>query len=90
LADRIDIHQHLWTGPLIEALARRDCPPFARPANGRFVLYSGQEAPATVDAGDPAVEHRLADLDRDGIGRAMVSISSRSGSSRFRGPRPSP
>jgi 6-methylsalicylate decarboxylase len=75
LAERVDIHQHLWTEPLIEALGRRDSPPFARPANGRFVLYCGQEAPATVDAGDRAVERRLSDLEHDGIGRALVSMS---------------
>jgi hypothetical protein len=61
LAERVDIHQHLWTEPLIEALGRR--------------AYCGQEAPATVDAGDRAVERRLSDLERDGIGRALVSMS---------------
>jgi hypothetical protein len=75
LPHRIDIHQHVWTEPLIEALARRDTPPFARPANGRFALYAAGEAPATVEAGAGAVESRLAQLDRDGIDRAVVSLS---------------
>jgi predicted TIM-barrel fold metal-dependent hydrolase len=75
LADSVDIHQHLWTERLVEALARRDSFPFARPANGRFVLYAEGEAPATVEAGANAVESRLTDLDRDGIHRAVVSLS---------------
>jgi hypothetical protein len=62
MAERIDIHQHVWTEPLIEALGRRDSPPFARPANGRFVLYASGEAPATVAVGPNAVDCRLAVL----------------------------
>jgi predicted TIM-barrel fold metal-dependent hydrolase len=75
MASRIDMHQHVWTEPLIEALGRRDSPPFARPANGRFVLYASGEAPATVAGGPNAVDCRLAELDRDGIDRAVVSLS---------------
>jgi 6-methylsalicylate decarboxylase len=75
LADRIDIHQHVWTEPLVEALGRRDAPPFARPANGRCVLYATGEAPVTVDVGTNALECRLTELDRDGVNRAIVAPS---------------
>jgi predicted TIM-barrel fold metal-dependent hydrolase len=75
LAPHLDIHQHLWTGPLIEALASRRNPPLARPATGRFVLYAAGEAPATVESGANAVARRLDDLERDGIERAVVSLS---------------
>jgi 6-methylsalicylate decarboxylase len=75
LPERFDIHQHLWTQPLMDELASRDLPPFARPANGRYVLYAEGEAPATVDAGEGAVQHRLTELARDGIHRAVVSLS---------------
>ena len=29
---RYDLHQHLWTAPLVDALRRRDALPFARRA----------------------------------------------------------
>ena len=84
MPERLDIHQHLWTEPLIAALARRTSPPFARQANGRFVLYSLGNAPATVDAGSGAVDSRLAELDRDGTNLAIVSISSTIGAESLR------
>jgi 6-methylsalicylate decarboxylase len=75
LADRVDIRQHIWTQPLLEALGRRDVPPFARPANGRFVLYAAGETPATVEAGPDALESRLTELERDGVNHAIVALS---------------
>lgn len=77
MADRVDIHQHFWTEPLVEALGRRDAPPFARPAGNaaRFVLYAAREAPATVEVGPAALESRLTELDDDGLNRAIVSLS---------------
>src|SRR3954453_10125791 len=76
---RTDLHQHLWTEPLVEALAARSRPPFARPANGRFVIYVPNESPATVEVGDQALERRIEQHDRDQIGRAVVSFSSPTG-----------
>jgi hypothetical protein len=89
MAERIAIHQHVWTEPLIEALGRRDSPPFARPANRRFVLFAPGEGPATVAVGPSAVDCRLAELDRDGINRAVVSLSCPMASSRCRAGGPS-
>src|SRR5689334_5113849 len=72
---RTDLHQHIWTASLVEALSARREPPFARPANGRVVLYADGEAPTTVQAGTEAVEGRLTDLGHDGTDRAVVSLS---------------
>jgi hypothetical protein len=38
---RIDVHQHqhLWTEPLVQALADRHELPFVRPDNGLTVLF---------------------------------------------------
>jgi 6-methylsalicylate decarboxylase len=72
---RTDLHQHMWTAPLVEALSARREPPFARPASGRVVLYAEGEAPTTVKAGADALESRMSDLDHDGTHRAIVSLS---------------
>ena len=79
MTGRTDLHQHIWTAPLVEALGARHEPPLARPANGRIVLYAPEEAPATVEGGTGAIECRLTDLDNDGTRRAVVSLSSAMG-----------
>src|SRR4051812_33023780 len=76
---RTDLHQHLWTEPLLAALAARDRPPFARPANGRFVIYVANEAPVTIEGGERALERRLEQLHDDEIGQAVGSFSSPTG-----------
>lgn len=36
---KIDIHQHLWTEPLLQALAEREELPFVRRENGLTVVF---------------------------------------------------
>ncbi len=71
-----DLHQHLWTEPLIDALGARSSLPFVRRTRGVTVLHSAAELPYVIDleAETPA---RRADLLRsDGIDRAVVALSS--------------
>ena len=72
----IDVHQHVWTDPLVEALSQRDELPFVRVEHDLTVLYAAGERPYVLDtsAGSPDPRTRL--LDRDGIARALVCISS--------------
>jgi hypothetical protein len=42
---KIDIHQHLWTEPLVQALARRKELPFVRVEHGLTVLFGAGERP---------------------------------------------
>ena len=42
---KIDVHQHLWTEPLVEALLTRSELPFVRSENGLTVLYLAGERP---------------------------------------------
>ncbi len=72
----IDVHQHVWTDPLVEALSERDELPFVRVEHDLTVLYAAGERPYVLDtsAGSPEPRTRL--LDRDGIARALVCISS--------------
>jgi len=41
----IDIHQHIWTGPLLDGLAARDEPSLVRRSDGMTVLHSAGEPP---------------------------------------------
>ncbi len=46
---KTDIHQHLWTEPLVEALARRSELPFVRDEHGLTVLFLAGERPYVID-----------------------------------------
>ena len=69
---RIDVHQHLWTAPLMEALAQRETPPMARGAQ----VHTPGEAPVTIDLDGELPPARRALLARDGVDRAIIAISS--------------
>jgi predicted TIM-barrel fold metal-dependent hydrolase len=72
----VDLHQHLWSEPLIEALARRSALPFVRRERGLTVLHMVGDRPYVIDlqAEDPA--RRAALVREDGIDRALVCLSS--------------
>ena len=66
----VDVHQHLWPEPLIDALSRRKRPPRL---SGRSLELPG--APALeVDLGAHRLEERLALLDRCEIDIAVISL----------------
>ena len=73
---KIDVHQHLWTEPLVQALATRSEFPFVRREHGLTVLYLADERPYVLDlsAEDPA--RRAALASNDGLDRALVCLSS--------------
>jgi len=73
---RYDLHQHLWTAPLVDALRRRDALPFARRAGADTVLMLPGESPAAIDAGSDSVERRLRTATRDGVDRIVIALSS--------------
>jgi hypothetical protein len=72
---KIDVHQHLWTVPLLEALAERRELPFVRRENGQTVLFLSGERPYVLD-GDDSAGRRIAVLELDGLDRAFVCLSS--------------
>lgn len=65
-----DFHQHLWPEQLVAALARRGQPP--RLSGSRLELSEGV---FDVDLDAHRLERRLAELDRDGIEVAVVSLA---------------
>jgi len=73
---RVDAHQHLWGEGLVEALRRRDAPPFGRLTATALDLHIAGEQPSTIDLAGDRPARRSALLERDGVDRAIVAISS--------------
>jgi predicted TIM-barrel fold metal-dependent hydrolase len=73
---RIDVHQHIWTESLIDALARRECLPFVRRSDGLTVLHSADEHPYLIEVEAEAPERRAALVRSDGLDLALIAISS--------------
>lgn len=73
---RLDLHQHLWTEGLWEALARRSAPPrLRRDAQGWLLELLG-EPPFRLGPGPHDPETRGAAVAADGIDVAAVALSS--------------
>jgi hypothetical protein len=73
---KTDIHQHLWTAPLVEALSRRRELPFIRREHGLTVLFLAGEQPYVIDPDVEAPDSRAELVARDGLDRALVCLSS--------------
>jgi 6-methylsalicylate decarboxylase len=73
---KIDVHQHLWTEPLVEALAARRDFPYVRLENELTVLYLAGERPYVIDLLAEAPRSRSALVERDGLDRALLCLSS--------------
>jgi 6-methylsalicylate decarboxylase len=73
---RVDVHQHIWTTPLIDALARRNCHPFVRRDDGLCVLHLAGEPSCVIDEAAETAASRTQLLDIDGLELAAVAISS--------------
>jgi hypothetical protein len=71
-----DLHQHVWTEPLLDALAARRCAPFVRRDDGLTVLHCPGELPCVIDEAAESPESRTRLLRADGADRAVVAISS--------------
>ena len=72
----IDVHQHLWTEPLLDSLATRQTLPFVRRSHGLTVLHSAGEQPYLIDLEAEACGRRASLLDADGLDLALVALSS--------------
>src|SRR3954467_4953516 len=73
---RYDIHQHLLTEPVIGALASRTEAPCARREGGRWMLRLAGEPAHPIDSlgNDPQARAEL--VERDGVDRALICLSS--------------
>ncbi len=73
---KTDLHQHIWTQPLVEALARRSEHPFVRDEHGLTVLFLAGERPYVIDLDGEEASRRAELARRDGLDRALVCLSS--------------
>jgi hypothetical protein len=73
---KTDIHQHLWTEPLVQALAQRREFPFVRDEHGLTVLFLAGERPYVIDLASEAPARRAELVRDDGLDRALVCLSS--------------
>jgi 6-methylsalicylate decarboxylase len=71
----VDIHQHLWPERLIDALSRRDRPPFIRKAGARWKLRLDGEPEHLFDLSQHDANLRARQLGGEGIDRAVISLS---------------
>ena len=72
---RIDAHQHVWTEPLLAALARRTSAPRVLRRDGGWWLEVSGEAPSLLPAAPDDAEARSALVHADGVERALVAPS---------------
>lgn len=72
---RIDVHQHLWSEPLVAALARRRSAPCIRRDGQAWRLRLPAEQPCMVDVAGDEPEHRATLLALDGVDGALIALS---------------
>ena len=73
---RVDVHQHCWTAPLVEALERRRRLPFVRREGRLCIVHVAGETPSAVDLDAERPSERRALLGRDKLDRALIALSS--------------
>jgi predicted TIM-barrel fold metal-dependent hydrolase len=71
-----DVHQHIWTTPLLDALAERETFPFVRREHDLTVLYAAGEQPYLIDTEAESPERRAALVHSDGVDLALIALSS--------------
>jgi predicted TIM-barrel fold metal-dependent hydrolase len=71
-----DVHQHIWTAPLLDGLAARDRLPMVRRSDGLAVLHSVSEPAYVINVAAEDPDQRAALVRRDGLDLALVAISS--------------
>ncbi|HEY2635937.1 MAG TPA: amidohydrolase family protein, partial [Solirubrobacteraceae bacterium] len=72
---RVDIHQHLFTEPVLTVLARRETAPRLVRRDRRWELEIAGEPASPVDPAERAVGRRIRELHADGIDRAVLCPS---------------
>ena len=72
---RVDLHQHIWTEPLVAALARRRAAPRVRRRGREWILQVDGERPWRLDLETEHPDRRAQLVEEDGLDLALVSLS---------------
>jgi 6-methylsalicylate decarboxylase len=73
---KLDVHQHLWSEPLVLALQAREELPFVLREHGLTVLFLAGERPYVIERSSETRARRAALVDGDRLDRALVCLSS--------------
>ncbi|HTT30228.1 MAG TPA: hypothetical protein VMG37_17555 [Solirubrobacteraceae bacterium] len=73
---RVDVHQHLWTEPLLAALAERECLPFVRRQGPTAILHCAGECAYAIDTEVENPSHRATEVRDAGLDLALIALSS--------------
>jgi 6-methylsalicylate decarboxylase len=73
---RADVHQHVWTAPLLDALATRERLPFVRRSGGMAVLHCAGEQAWAIDVASETPRGRADLVREDGLDQALIALSS--------------
>lgn len=73
---RVDAHQHVWTEPLLEALAGRNASPRLRHDEDQALLEAADGGLYAIDTPAESSERRGELLELDGLDLALVALSS--------------
>src|ERR1700754_3481611 len=71
----VDVHQHLLGEPLVEVLARRSAAPRLIPRREGWTFRVAAEPDSILAVEATDAEVRRADLEAEGIDRALVALS---------------
>jgi hypothetical protein len=72
----VDVHQHLWPEALIAELTWRRAPPLLRRTGRGWTLRLHDEPECGFDPADHEPGARVDQLERDGLDRALLAVSS--------------
>ena len=73
---RVDVHQHIWTEPLLERLSARTRLPLVRRDGGLTILHCDAEQPYLIDTLAESPQRRAACVREDDLDLALIAISS--------------
>jgi predicted TIM-barrel fold metal-dependent hydrolase len=73
---RVDVHQHIWTHELLDALSERNRLPFVRRTDGLAVLHCAGEQAWAIDLESETAETRAELAHADGLDRVLIAPSS--------------
>jgi 6-methylsalicylate decarboxylase len=71
-----DVHQHLWTEPLLDALAARDRLPFVTRSDGTAIVHCAGEQAYAIDLSTEDVARRARLAQDEGLDLALIAPSS--------------